>query len=170
MTLLKGAAFALSIVGVLAASLRIFPVLLKAPAQWSIEKLVLYVLISLGSGIGGVSRFTCIETSTLLFGDAFPWGLLIINAVGSFIIGFFFTFTSPDGRFLVGSRARQFVMTGLCGGYTTFSSFSLDTLNLMRDGRVFAASADIALSLTVCLLSVWMGHMLAVELNMPRRP
>jgi CrcB protein len=142
MTLLKGAVFALSLIGVVAASLRLSSVLLKASPQRSTEMLVFYILISLGSGIGGVSRFACTETGTLLFGNAFSLGLLIVNGVGSFILGFFFTFTGPDGRFLVSSGIRHFVMTGLCGGYTSFSSFSLDTLNLMRDGRVLAAGAD----------------------------
>ena len=69
------------------------------------------------------------------FGETFPWGTLVVNVVGCFIIGFFATLTAPDGRLFVGGTTRQFVMTGFCGGFTTFSSFSLQTLNLMNDGE-----------------------------------
>src|SRR5689334_13275411 len=89
---------------------------------------MLYLWIALGSGLGGGARLWCAQMSARLFGDAFPWGILIINAVGSLVIGFYFTYTGPDGRLLVRPTTRQFVMTGLCGGYTTFSAFSLDTL------------------------------------------
>jgi CrcB protein len=99
------------------------------------------------------------------FGETFPWGTIIVNIVGSFIIGFFATLSGPDGRLLVGTTTRQFVMIGLCGGYTTFSSFSLQTLNLVRDGEWFAAGANIALSVVLCLFAVWLGHIAAATLN-----
>jgi fluoride exporter len=132
-------------------------------------KAVLYFWVAFGSGLGGIARYACAQLSASLPGDVFPWGILIINALGSFIIGFFFTYSGPDGRLLVSSTTRHFVMTGLCGGYTTFSSFSLDTLNLMRDGRLLAAFANIVLSVVACLLAVWLGHALAAELNRLRR-
>jgi CrcB protein len=130
---------------------------------------MLYAWIALGSGIGGAGRFWCAEMSARLFGVAFPWGILFVNVVGSFVIGFLFTYSGPDGRRPVSATTRQFVMTGLCGGYTTFSAFSLDTLNLMRDGRLFAAGANVALSLALCLLFVWLGHALAATLDRLRR-
>jgi fluoride exporter len=130
---------------------------------------VLYAWIALGSGIGGATRFWCAETSARLLGEGFPWGILLVNVAGSLVIGFFFTYSGPDGRLLVSTTTRQFVMTGLCGGYTTFSAFSLDTLNLMRDGRPFAAGANVVLSLALCLLFVWLGHALAARLNRPAR-
>ena len=130
---------------------------------------MIYFWIALGSGIGGVARLACADLATWLLGPHFPWGILLINALGSFVIGFFFTFTGPDGRVLVSSTARQFVMTGLCGGYTTFSAFSLDTLNLMRADRLLAAGANVVLSLAACLASVWIGHSVAAKLNKPRR-
>jgi fluoride exporter len=169
MILVKGVVFAVSLVGATIASLRVAVVTEKKLRRSDINKLMLYLLIALGSGIGGVTRAACAEVSLGLLGNAFPWGILIINAVGSFIIGFFFTATGPDGRWLVRSTTRQFVMTGFCGGYTTFSSFSLDTLNLIRDGRFGVAGTNEVLSLAVCLLSVWMGHTLAAELNSPGR-
>jgi fluoride exporter len=92
-------------------------------------------------------------------------GTLIVNVTGSFVIGFFATLTAPDGRVFVGSDARQCVMTGLRGGSTTFSSLSLQTLNLARDGETLLAGANIVLSVVVCLLAVWAGYIAANALN-----
>ena len=88
-----------------------------------------------------------------------------MNVVGSFIIGFFATLTGPDGRVFAGTTARQFVMLGFCGGYTTFSSFSLQTLNLVNDGEWLYAGTNITGSVILCLAAVWAGHILAVSLN-----
>jgi CrcB protein len=126
---------------------------------------MMYFWIAVGSGLGGMARYWCSGVAARLIGETFPWGTLIVNVVGSFIIGFFFTLTGPDGRLLVGSTVRQFVMVGLCGGYTTFSSFSLQTLNLMQDGEFLYAGANIVLSVVVCLLAVWVGHVAAAALN-----
>jgi CrcB protein len=130
---------------------------------------IAYLWILLGSGLGGAARHGGAQLSVALLGAGFPWGILIINVLGSFVIGFFFTYTGPDGRVLVSSNMRQFVMTGLCGGFTTFSSFSLDTLNLMREGHALAAGANVALSVALCLLFVWAGHAIADALNKPAR-
>ena len=126
---------------------------------------MMYVWIMLGSALGGGARYWCSGFAAHHFGETFPWGTLIVNVVGSFIIGFFATFTGPDGRLFVSTEARQFVMVGLCGGYTTFSSFSLQTLNLVRDGEMGRAGANIALSVALCLLAVWLGHVAAASLN-----
>ena len=95
----------------------------------------------------------------------FPWGTIVVNVTGSFIIGFFGTLTAPDGRLFVSSDMRQFVMTGLCGGYTTFSSFSVQTLNLMQDGEWLRAGANVVLSVVLCLGAVWAGHVMAAGIN-----
>jgi CrcB protein len=100
-----------------------------------------------------------------LVGETFPWGTFAVNVIGSFIIGFFATLTGPDGRVYVGTTGRQFVMVGICGGYTTFSSFSLQTLNLMNDGEWFRAGANIGLSVLCCLVAVWVGHLAAMSMN-----
>ena len=97
-----------------------------------------------------------------------PWGTLIVNVTGSFVIGFFNTLTGPDGRLLVGGTARQFVMIGVCGGYTTFSSFSLQTLSLAQEGEWLQAGGNILLSVVLCLVAVWLGHILAASLNQLR--
>src|SRR6516162_6712939 len=128
----------------------------------------LYFWIAIGSAIGGVARYWCSGVAARLIGETFPWGTLIVNVVGSFIIGFFATLTGPDGRVFVGTTARQFVMVGLCGGYTTFSSFSLQTLTLMSDGEWLQASFNIASSVVLCLLAVWLGHIAAFSLNTMR--
>jgi fluoride exporter len=99
-----------------------------------------------------------------LWGAAFPWGTLIINIVGSFVIGGFATLTAPDGRVYVGTLGRQFVMVGLCGGYTTFSSFSLETFGLLQR-QPLAGASYITLSLVLCLFAVWLGHALARKVN-----
>lgn len=130
--------------------------------------MTVYFWIAVGSALGGVARYWCSGVAARLIGETFPWGTLIVNVVGSFIIGFFATLSGPDGRLFIGSTARQFVMLGLCGGYTTFSSFSLQTLNLVQDGEWLYAGANITFSVVLCLLAVWAGHVLAVGLNTMR--
>jgi CrcB protein len=124
-----------------------------------------YVWIAIGSALGGMSRYWIAGLVAQGFGETFPWGTIIVNVTGSFVIGFFAAVTEPDGRFLVSTSARLFVMIGLCGGYTTFSSFSLQTLNQARDGDWLGAGANIGLSVFLCLLAVWLGHIAALAIN-----
>lgn len=124
-----------------------------------------YIWIAIGSALGGVARFWCSGVAARLFGETFPWGTLIVNVVGSFVIGFFAVVSGPDGRLMVGSVPRQFVMVGLCGGYTTFSSFSLQTLNLLQDREYLYAGLNIGGSVLACLLAVWLGAVAAHSLN-----
>ncbi|MFZ3359080.1 MAG: fluoride efflux transporter CrcB [Xanthobacteraceae bacterium] len=127
--------------------------------------MAIYLWIALGSALGGMARYWCSGVAARLIGETFPWGTLIVNIVGSFVIGFFATLTGPDGRLFVGSTARQFVIIGICGGYTTFSSFSLQTLVLMNDAEWFRAGANIVLSVVCCMLAVWAGALLAASIN-----
>jgi CrcB protein len=124
-----------------------------------------YIWIAVGSALGGAFRYWCSGVAARLIGETFPWGTLLINILGSFVIGVFFTLTGPDGRLLVSPNIRQFVMVGLCGGYTTFSSFSLQTLNLIRDGEILYAGANIVASVLLCMLAVWIGHIMAAQIN-----
>ncbi len=126
---------------------------------------LIYLWIALGSAIGGMARYACSVFALTHFGEAFPWGTLAINVVGSFIIGLFATLTAGEGRLLVSHSTRLFVMVGLCGGFTTFSAFSLQTLILLREGDMLRAGTNIALSIVLCLLAVWLGHALATALN-----
>jgi len=127
--------------------------------------MLLYLWVAIGGGLGAAARFLISGLVARVIGETFPWGTLVINVTGSFVIGFFATLTGPYGRFYVGSTARQFVMTGICGGYTTFSSFSLQTLNLANDGEWVRAGANAVLSLMLCLLAVWAGFVAATAVN-----
>ncbi|MCL6645690.1 MAG: fluoride efflux transporter CrcB [Dehalococcoidia bacterium] len=124
-----------------------------------------YVWITIGSALGGLARYGCSGLVARLIGETFPWGTLVVNVLGSFVIGLFAALTGPDGRIFLGSTARQFVMLGLCGGFTTFSSFSLQTLELFHDGQWLEAIGNVIASVVLCLLAVWLGHILAVGLN-----
>ena len=127
--------------------------------------MVMYLAVALGGALGTVGRYFVSGAVANAFGETFPWGTLIINITGSFIIGFFGTLTAPDGRLMVSATTRQFVMVGICGGYTTFSSFSLQTLNLMRDGEWFAAGWNMVGSVALCMAGVWLGAVAAAALN-----
>lgn len=124
-----------------------------------------YVLIAIGSALGGMGRYFVSGVVTTLTGGTFPYGTMLVNISGCLVIGFFATLTGPDGRWLVGTPARQFVMIGLCGGYTTFSSFSLETLYLARAGEWMSATANAAGSVVLCMLSVWLGFIAATAIN-----
>ena len=124
----------------------------------------LYFLVALGSGLGGLTRFALSGYVAHHWGATFPWGTLLVNVTGSFLIGFFATLTEPGGRVFVSGNGRQFFMTGVLGGYTTFSSFSLQTLALARDGEWLHAGANTVASVILCLVAVWLGHVLAALL------
>ncbi len=121
--------------------------------------------VALGGALGSVARYWCSGVVARAMGETFPWGTLIVNVSGSLVIGFIATVSGPDGRFLIPPEARQFMMVGILGGYTTFSSFSLQTLSLARDGEWLLAGANIVGSVVLCLIAVWVGHMLAVMIN-----
>lgn len=124
-----------------------------------------YLLVAIGSALGGVARYGFDQAVAAWLGKAFPWGTIAINILGSFVIGFFANLTAPTGRWPTGLGPRLFVMTGICGGYTTFSSFSLQTVELWRRGDPLAAGANVGLSLVLCLLAVWLGHASAAAVN-----
>ena len=126
---------------------------------------ILYLWIAIGSALGGVGRFACSRYVALRFGETFPWGTLIVNITGSFVIGFFATMTGADGRLIVAPEFRQFVMVGICGGYTTFSSFSLQTLELVRNRDFAEAVANVLLSILLCMVAVWLGYVAASFFN-----
>ena len=125
----------------------------------------IYLWIALGSALGGAGRYWCSGVIARHFGETFPWGTLTVNVVGSLLIGLLATLTEPDGRVLMSTTTRQFFMIGLFGGFTTFSSFSLQVLYLVRDGQWLPASLYILASVALCLLGVWLGHALGVAIN-----
>jgi CrcB protein len=127
--------------------------------------LVIPLWVAAGAAIGGLARYWCSGAIAHAFGETFPWGTLVVNVVGSTLIGFVFVVTGPDGRVLMETAHRQFIMTGIFGGFTTFSSFSLQTLTLLQDGERLYALANIALSVGLCLFGVWLGAALGALVN-----
>ncbi len=125
----------------------------------------IYLWIALGSALGGVGRYWCSGVIARHIGETFPWGTLTVNVVGSLLIGLLATVSEPDGRLLMSTTLRQFFMIGVFGGFTTFSSFSLQTLNLVRDGQWVPASLYILGSVALCLVGVWLGHALGIAIN-----
>jgi fluoride exporter len=119
-----------------------------------------YLWIALGSALGGVLRYA-ITRATLNMDHGFPYGTVMINILGSFVIGYFGTLTLHGDRYAVSENIRLFVMVGICGGFTTFSSFSLQTLDLFRAGAWGRALANVVVSVVLCCLAVAAGHMLA---------
>ena len=120
--------------------------------------------IMLGGALGTLARYLFAVFALPISGEM-PWGTIIINIVGSFVIGFFGTLTLAHGRYPVPEAVRLFVMVGICGGFTTFSSFSLQTLDLLRGGAVMRAAVNVAASVVLCILAVAAGHILAAKLN-----
>ncbi len=143
----------------------------KAPRAghgWSAINLAVhgpYLWVALGAAIGGIGRFSLSGIIANWIGATFPWGTLVVNITGCFVIGIFDMLTGPDGRLLVPPNARLFAMVGICGGYTTFSSFSLETLNLARNGEWLAAGGYIGASVLFCLIGVWLGHIAGMAIN-----
>ena len=124
-----------------------------------------YLLVALGSAAGGVARYWASGVIAERIGHSFPWNTLFINVTGSFIIGFLATLSAPEGRLFLGPSTRNLLMIGFCGGYTTFSSFSLQTLNLLQDREWLYACGNAVLSVVLCLVSVWLGYALAQLVN-----
>ena len=124
-----------------------------------------YIAVALGSIVGAVARFLVSVLSVSQFGDGFPWGTLFVNVTGSFAIGFYAALTGPDGRLFASPRQRQFVMVGICGGYTTFSAFSLETLRFVQSGKVETAFIYLLVSAVTWIASVWIGHAWAARIN-----
>jgi fluoride exporter len=123
-----------------------------------------YILVMLGGALGTGARFWMSGFIAERGGEFFPLGTLVVNVTGSFVIGFFAAFTGPETPVLVSPRFREFFMIGVCGGYTTFSSFSLQTLDFARDGDWLKALLNTLLSFACCLAAVWLGRILALTL------
>jgi len=124
---------------------------------------ILYACVAAGGMLGSVARYLVSLLIPSLF--ALPLATLFVNVTGSFVIGFYSTLSGPDGRLFASTRQRQFVMTGFCGGYTTFSAFSLETFRLLHGGKAGTAFVYIAASVVTWLVAVWLGHRLARRLN-----
>jgi CrcB protein len=125
----------------------------------------IYLMVGLGSSLGAVARYFCSQTLIHLAGPVFPWGTLAVNVIGSFVIGLYASLTEPDGRIFASPARRQFVLAGFCGGFTTFSIFSLETLRLAAAARYDLAAANIVASIVLWLVAVWFGHRVGRRIN-----
>lgn len=119
--------------------------------------LTAYSLVGLGSALGGMGRFWLSGWIAQRFGESFPLGTLVVNVTGSFLIGFLDGIGTSEGRILLSPAARQFFMVGIMGGYTTFSSFSLQTMKLLQDGQWTYAAMNVVASVLLCLAGTWIG-------------
>lgn len=115
------------------------------------------ILVATGGAIGSLLRYWVGLLVSYVVGGAFPWGTLLINVAGSFVIGAFAVLVGSEGRYEGNDMLRLLVMVGLCGGFTTFSSFSLQTLMLLRAGDTMAAFANVVASVGICLLATMAG-------------
>ncbi|MEI6280316.1 MAG: CrcB family protein, partial [Verrucomicrobiae bacterium] len=116
-----------------------------------------YLAVMAGGAAGVGARMFLSNWIANAFGSAFPWGTLIVNVSGCVIIGIFTGLTGPDGAFMTSPLVRQVVAIGVLGGFTTYSSFSLQTITLLADGELLYAAGNIALTLLLCLAGTWGG-------------
>lgn len=129
--------------------------------------MISYLVVALGGALGSVARYCISGLAAERFGQTFPYGTLIVNITGSLLVGLFAALTTPEGRWLVSPTVRQFFIIGLCGGYTTFSSFSLQTLTLAQEGEWFRAGMNSIASFALCLFAVWLGYVSATLITKP---
>ena len=130
--------------------------------------MIIYLWVALGSALGGAARHWAAGFVASRLGAAFPFGTMLVNITGCFIIGLFAGLTGPEGRVSASPSFRQFFMVGICGGYTTFSSFSLQTLDLARSDEWLRAGLNILGSVAGCLVAVWLGSAAAALINARR--
>jgi CrcB protein len=126
---------------------------------------MVYLWVAIGGALGSVARFWLGNAMAVAVGSEFPWGTLLINVLGSFVISFFGLLTGTSQKFAVPYEARVFVTVGLCGGFTTFSSFSLQTVELVRTGQAGRAGLYVAASVILCLAACALGFFTAAAIN-----
>ncbi len=125
--------------------------------------IMIWVAVAVGGGLGALLRFGISRWAAHAIGTGFPWGTLFVNALGAFLIGFLFAWFSQ--RLLgIGPAARALVLTGVLGALTTFSTFSLETLELLQGGELARAGINVAANLALSLLLVWIGYVLGARL------
>jgi CrcB protein len=129
--------------------------------------MIAYLWVAIGGALGSVGRYWISGLVAARFGETFPFGTLVINLTGSFLIGIFAALAIPEGRMDSQSRVfvTQFLMIGVCGGYTTFSAFSLRTLQLAQERQWLYAGGNVILSIVLCMIAVWLGYLLGSIFN-----
>lgn len=131
-----------------------------------------YLWVGLGGALGSMARFGVATAAIRLLGErlgeTLPWGTLFVNISGSLLIGFLSGLSSPEHGWVAQPSGRQFLLVGICGGYTTFSSFSVQTLRLLQNRAWGLAGVNVVGSVVVCLVAVWLGHWMAMSLGARR--
>lgn len=125
----------------------------------------MYLAIMLGGCVGVAARTWASFAIASRWGETFPYGTMAVNITGCFLIGVIATVTGPNGSLLIPLTLRQAIIIGALGGYTTFSSFSLQTIHLLRDHEFLLATANAAGSLFGCLLATWLGIIVGSFIN-----
>ncbi len=113
------------------------------------------LLVFVGGGIGAVCRYLLAGWIYKVIGSDFPYGTLVVNVLGCFVIGLFLTMA--EGRFLISPSVRTFVAVGIIGGFTTFSTFNFETLELLKDGAIGFALLNVGASVGIGLSATWIG-------------
>lgn len=126
---------------------------------------MIYLWVFLGSALGGIARYWVSSAVARRIGETFPWGTIIVNISGSFLIAFFGTFAIQHGRLPASPDIRAFVMAGFCGGYTTVSAFTLQTLTLARNDKWLWAAANCLVSVVFCLVAAWLGFAAGIDIS-----
>ncbi len=130
-----------------------------------------FLIIGVGGALGSMFRFgvaSLIDAYVKKGGPPYYLGTMLVNITGCFLIGFIFTISATEGRFYLTPLQRQFIMIGILGGYTTFSSFTLQSLLLAQDGQWGQAALNVLGSVVLCLVGVWLGAIVAGSLNQMR--
>ena len=125
-----------------------------------------YFWVAFGGALGSMARYA-VANAAVSISLTIPWGTIIINVLGSFVIGWFASLTSQPGRIPMSDEARVFVMVGICGGFTTFSAFSLQTFSLLRSEQWMSALVNVLVSVVVCVVAVGLGHWVALRFGLP---
>lgn len=115
-----------------------------------------------GGAVGALMRFWISNSIYTLYGRDFPYGTLVVNVLGSFLMGFMFILLNE--RFNIDPAWRAALLIGLLGAFTTFSTFSIETLNLFIAGETMRAAMNIMLSVIVCILATWLGILIGRQI------
>ena len=147
----------------------------RSPGELSFAGAVMwrdFLWVGFGGALGSMARFgAALLTVRYLgerLGETLPWGTLAVNIAGSLAIGFLSGLATPDYGWLGQPSGRHFLLMGVCGGFTTFSSFSVQTLRLIQNRAWVLAGINVVGSVVVCLAAVWAGHLLAVAVDARR--
>lgn len=117
-----------------------------------------YLFIAIGGAAGALLRYIVSGLAYAYLGETFPWGTLAVNLIGSFLIGFLWQLFD---QLVVSANTRVFLLTGVLGAFTTFSTYSLETFNLLRDGEVKLGLINVVVSTAAGLVTVFLGFVAA---------